>query len=145
MLTAAHHNQEALLVVRLYGEPERDDYDRLLEAALTLDRHGAESGKRTAEILLIEDGYPRPDATQRRRIAESAQLLSAERPLFALVTTSSVIRGVLTVLGWLVPPRHEMGAFAGFEEAARWIEERRGQKLPVLRDMFATARDAGRR
>jgi hypothetical protein len=136
MLSAAYHKEGALLVVSLHGRPEPDDYERLIEAGMVLDRDGLQLGKRTAEILLIEDGYPRPDATQRRRFTDTAQLLKVQKPLFALVTTSALIRGVLTAMTWVAPVRHTMGVFATFEEAARFMEAERGQLLPTLRRLY---------
>jgi hypothetical protein len=93
-----------------------------------------------ASIIVVEDGYPRPNANIRKRLAE---IRSATKVLFyfSLVTSSVLARGVVTALNWIQPspPNCFTVTHPDFQSAVRWVEQKRGQKEPSLVDLYAKA------
>jgi hypothetical protein len=76
-----------------------------------------------ALILIIDDDYPVPDATWRRRYAELRDHSPYERYRVAIVTRSSLIRGAHTAINWVRPPsrKFQTESFATFDAAAAWV------------------------
>jgi hypothetical protein len=133
MHTFGFDPQSATLVSVMSGTFREEDFDDFVRASLMLDAEGAKRKLRTAHIFFVEEGYPRPNANARRKIADSLLQFKAEKPLFALITASSVIRGLVTVVSWVSPKQvHEIESFGTFEEGVLWLEKHRGERLPSL-------------
>jgi hypothetical protein len=96
-----------------------------------------------AAILVADPGNPVPNASWRRKIAAASSSFEAT-PLFALVSSSPVVRGIATAINWIRPPPYEAAVFAHFDEAVAWIESKRGQKQPVFDRLLAEARAIAR-
>jgi hypothetical protein len=134
-------DKEASLLVGLLHNPStQDDFDRLLETTTRLDTECATHPEGTAQILVLGPGFPRPDPNTRRRLAEVKATLRARRRIFALVTDSVLLRGVAIAVNWISPPppgnREEASTHPNFDAAARWLEERRGSRLPILWELY---------
>lgn len=67
----------------------------------------------------------------RKRIAEATKCVG-EGMLFALVSESTLVRGVLTAMNWIRRPLYEFSTFSTFEEAVKWVEQMRGRPAPML-------------
>jgi hypothetical protein len=88
---------------------------------------------------VAEPGNPPPNAAQRRRIAEETKRFHT-RPLFALVSTSMLMRGVVTAINWIRPPAYEFATFDSFNAAVAWVESHRGRKVATATKLLAEAR-----
>jgi len=77
-------------------------------------------------VLDMCHDLPMPTPVQRRRIIE---VLNGSTKLdrvagHALVINSTIGRGLLTAINWVVTPRFEERLFARPEQAFEWLEER---------------------
>jgi hypothetical protein len=125
----------------------REDREALAPPLLRPRRRGfeRECGQRPdgiLKVMIFAPGYPRPSATTRKRVTDVIKRSRVRKYFFAMVTESILIRGILTAIQWVqpAPPGHEYTAHATFEDAARWLEERRGAPLPFLDRLLAEAR-----
>jgi hypothetical protein len=116
-----------------------DDFERYIEEIKTLDSRSA-GRENPAAILVVDKGNPVPDARWRRRIAEESAVLVSRKPLFAVVSDSRVVRGVVTAINWIRPPPYEWSVHERFEDAVRWVEGKKGLSLPVCVQLLAQAR-----
>lgn len=85
---------------------------------------------------------PMPTPVQRRRIVETLKS-SAKLDLVAghaLVINSTIGRGLLTAINWVVSPRFEEKLFGSPQQALPWLEERNPafQPAELLRSVRAT-------
>lgn len=133
-------DREAGLAVWILGPPSSGEADH--EAFVAASR-GLEQTSRhphPALILIVDRGFPPPNAGWRKRYAESTP---QTRPgsLFAFVSSSAIARGVYTALNWLRPPPYIHASFDDVEHAERWIESVRGP-TPELRALVARARSS---
>lgn len=126
---------DACCMVAYMSEQTSSDehYDRLLEAGAKLGEAALTKGKFAISVVLVTRDFPRPNATQRKRLAE-ARLRSVQKSFTAIVTSSAIVRGLLKTLHWIVPadPLVEERIFASLEEAVPWLEKERGEKLPIV-------------
>jgi hypothetical protein len=118
---------------------EDSDNQRLLES-IAKQQADAPSPASTVGvfILIVDPSYPNPNARWRRKFAEMRDDARFGKALFALVTPAPHLRGVLTAVNWMRPPttRFEAESFVMFDDAVRWVEEKRGQKLPALQRLL---------
>jgi hypothetical protein len=94
-------------------------------------------------VVVVENAYPPISARWRLFIASVVNEANPRGLLTALVTTSPLVRGVMTVVQWFVPSPIGRAAspHANFEQAARWIEKNRGEPLyPELGKLLDDAR-----
>ena len=139
MLGLATDLPEALCVWVFTGPHNSDaDFEQYLASIRRLDE-ACRGRELPAGILVADPGNPPPNATWRRRIADETRSL-ATRPLFAMVTTSLVLRGVVTAINWIRPPPYEFATFERFDDALAWVEARRGRKLAIGQRLLAEAR-----
>ncbi len=115
------------------------DYARYITAIRQMDERGRNYTK-PAAVLVADPDAPVPNATWRKRIAEVTTEVRSDA-VFALVSESPLVRGVLTALNWIHPPRYQARAFANVEDAAAWFTEVRGfSHGDVLTKLLAEAR-----
>lgn len=106
-----------------------EDYERYVHSLIDLRERARRLGGGTG-LLVSERGNPPPDATWRRRMAEA----SADYPpncLYAMVSESVVVRGVVTAINWIRPPTYQFTAVATVPEAMAWLAARR--EPPIMR------------
>ena len=100
------------------------DYEGYVASIARLDAATlATDLKHPAGVLVVDDGNPIPNSHWRKRIADVSTTMHG-RPLFALVSTSTLVRGVATAINWIRPPPYEASALATFDEAVAWIAQR---------------------
>lgn len=124
----------------LSGQYSDADIEDLIRVSFLLDKEGERQNKLTAHLLFVEEGYARPNASMRRQLAEALGKFKVKKPLFALITKSMMIRGILTTVRWIAPTVHDSNVFATFEEGALWLEQKRNEKLPALFKLWEDAR-----
>lgn len=120
------------------------DFEQYLAAIDVLDEKAG--GRADALVVTVVDpGNPPPDAMWRKRIAERSRTLRTSATSI-LVSTSPLVRGVVTVLDWLAPKRfREQVTVATFEEALAWVTRRNlGREVVLQRLLDEARRDAAR-
>jgi hypothetical protein len=118
-----------------------DDFAEYVASIKTFDEICA--GKDGAAVLMADAGNPAPPSPWRKKIADaSARLLS--KPAFVLVSSSPLIRGVVTAINWLRPPSYPFAAVADFADAEAFIAKTLGRAPPLAR-LLADARAQSKR
>jgi hypothetical protein len=143
MFSHAYDPQDALLVGVWSGPTNTDaDYDNYLAAFERLCSEGKDHEHGVVTLLVLDPDNPRPDPVQRQRIAAAREAVNVKLDLVGLVTTSVVMRGVITAIRWITSadPRRDDAPHATFEEAVRWAERRRGAPLASAHSLYARAR-----
>lgn len=129
-------------VVCLFSGADNDDDDfvRYLDAVDYLDKTAA--GRDDCVVItVVDEGNPPPNAKWRQKIGERSRTLRT-KAISVLVSTSPLIRGVVTVLNWLAPDRfREQTTTATFEEGLAWVETRQPGRTVILRRLLLQARD----
>ena len=118
------------------------DYERTLAAVAKLDRDGKLANAPIAFVLVVDPHSERPAPKWRRRLAEQRRELASPRVLMAIVSSSTLTRGVMTAMNWVSPPpaHVQMVNHATIEEAATWIEHLQGTPRATVQRMFEEAR-----
>jgi hypothetical protein len=142
MYSFAFDKPSGLMIGVLKAKPhfnEDEDY------AILLDSIGrSESATRPGDpfkfILVIDPDVPMPNATWRRRFAKSRSK-NLFPFLFVTVTSSQLLRGVLTMVNWVSPPHQNSStaSMASFDEAVAWLEEKTGRKIPIVKKLLEEA------
>lgn len=129
-----------LRVSRLWDPPQPTDIGAVIRTMEDFDRETLRAARLPVH-LFIDEGSSPFNAADRKRIAQTAKGLRAPRLLFVLVSPSTLQRGVLKAITWLVPPRpgHLIDAFATLAEAHRWAESTSQEALPSLPAIAARA------
>jgi hypothetical protein len=140
MFSYSHNILEQLAVCVMLAPPEHDDWDALIHTLVAVDKGATPQKQEFLAIVVLGEGYPRPDATIRRRLGDlRARLLS--RRLIILVSATPALRGLLTALDWIAPrpPEERAVAAATFEDALRLSAEHRPRSLHHLRMLLDEA------
>jgi hypothetical protein len=142
MHTFAYDKHSVTLVQILSGQSTESDYKEMVQVTQIMDRDAALSLYGSLQILVIDPGYANPNASQRKMIADTVDGFKARRYLFALVTDSSLIRGVLTAISWLRKERMNFHSsyHATFEDAARWAKSHDRAEIAPLHKLLIAAR-----
>ncbi len=82
-----------------------------------------------AMINDVRQGPP-PSAKQRKAIAnlyrEHVELVKRNWMGTAVITSSSLVKGAITALNWLMPPPHPVKVHSNYEDGERWAFEQLG-------------------
>lgn len=137
------YNPELGVLVGVFTGPTNSDrdYAEWLDQIARLDRDGVTRAEPLVTLLVVAPENPQPDAMWRKRIAEHWSKLTAPRHVLALVTSSPVIRGVLTVVNWFTPSdaRRLTAPHATVDDALRFIERHRPGVGAELARLYARA------
>jgi hypothetical protein len=115
----------AVLVGRFFGPANTDDdFERYIASIREADQAGLTKPGGVA-ILLVERGNPMPNAHWRRRIADDTAHIQSKDALFVLCTEDPLIRGVLTAINWLRPPKYEVRVVGSVEALRSLLAQRR--------------------
>jgi hypothetical protein len=116
------------------------DYAAYVDAITRQRARLAESAHvdRPAALQVVDEGNPIPGPHWRKAIAEASHHIDP-RALFGLVTTSTVVRGVVVAINWMRPPPYTVGVHATFDDGVRWVETHRGP-TPQMHALLAQAR-----
>lgn len=118
------------------------DYERTLAAVEKLDWDGKLVNKPIAFVLVVDANSQRPPPKWRRRLAEQRKVLTSPQVLMAIVSASTLTRGVMTAMNWVSPPppHVQMVNHATIEEAVAWVERLQGTPRAAVQHMFDEAR-----
>lgn len=120
--------QRGLLVGLFSGSNNDDeDYRRYVTSILDADRQTRPETAKLA-VLMVDRANPPPNAQWRRRIAEATASIRTEGALFVLCAESPVIRGVLTAINWIRPPKYEV-RIVGTLDALLVVVRERGPSM----------------
>jgi hypothetical protein len=141
MITHAYDPAMHVLLTQVTGSSTSPDNERFMQAIDKLDQNGRDQGHAIAMILLLGADAAPPDAHWRRRFAEQRKALAAPAAYLSVVTTSALLRGVMTAMNWISPPPPHIKSqhHATFTEAAAWVELTQGAKGSALRALYAEA------
>lgn len=95
-----------------------DDHERWLASMQRLD--ASANGRRGVALLIIEDGNPPPSSSVRERLPGVARSVRSTSPL-AVVTSSSVARGIIAGFDFTGVVRFPLKGFAAVDDAIAWL------------------------
>lgn len=134
-----------LLVGLFSGDTNEDaDYERYVGSILEADRATRPETAKIA-ILVVDRENPAPDAQWRKRIADATGAIRTEGALFVLCAESPMIRGVVTAINWIRPPKYETRVVAKLDAVLAIVGERRPSALAVTRRILDELRAESRR
>jgi hypothetical protein len=141
----AHDTSFGLVVFLFTGETAKDEDFEAYCAGIDFLKawHGTWTLAETTApcaILVVDPGSPSPNAHWRKRIADASKDVKPPA-YFALVSTSAIVRGVVTAINWIRPPPYEFNVVTTFAAAVHWMEGKRGVKLPAFRELLQEARE----
>ncbi|MEZ4293664.1 MAG: hypothetical protein R3B70_01715 [Polyangiaceae bacterium] len=117
---------------------EEADYRRLLDD-IGRQQQQVPPAEGFVHILATGSQWPQPNAMWRKRFAEARekQLYPVH---FALISPSPIVRGVVTAVSWVAPPKTGSStAWSSFDEAVEAIESRFKRRLPILQKLYEEA------
>jgi hypothetical protein len=136
----AYDREASALVVNASGtitDELIDDYRRML---MQLDKDATAAKTTPVTIFVVTAGAERPNAKQRRALADVWSRTAAPLHLFALVTTSAIDRAIMKMIAWRHPHgRKRQSIHASFDEATEWACRERGTPIPALPSLYARA------
>jgi hypothetical protein len=138
MIELAYNRSLHLLCARASGRQVAAENEKLVAAVAELDRDGHADKQAVAFLLDLAPSVEAPDAYWRRRFAEQRKASVAPRVFNAIITTSRLLRGVLTAMNWISPeaPHVKSVHHATWDEAAAWIELVQGTPIVATRHLF---------
>ena len=95
-----------------------DDHERWLLSMQRLD--AAAGARRGVALLIIDEGNPPPSSSVRERLPGIARSVRSTSPL-AVVTSSSVARGIIAGLDFTGVVRFPLKGFATVNDAVAWL------------------------
>lgn len=120
-----------------------DDHERWLSSMQRLD--ASSNGRRGVALLIIDDGNPPPSSSVRERLPAIARSVKGTSPL-AVVTSSSVARGIIAGLDFAGVVRFPLKGFATVDDAIAWLCRCVVASEPaLLREIVDEARARSRR
>jgi len=96
-------------------------------------------------VLVVDRGNPAPPAQWRKRIADATERIRSKDVLFVLCAESPLIRGVVTAINWIRPPRYDVQVVPSPAAMLAVLAQRRGNAEELVRQMLAELRVASRR
>ena len=146
MFTTTFDEATATLVCRYTTPYDPGDYPgyhaefvRMVAAARSRRRHAV-------LILDIQDGYPQPNAVQRKAIADAWAKAQDVDAAIAMLTGSTLFRGIITAIEWFLKDsasRRETRAFARVsDDLRRWMAKEHNINFmarPLSDEHYATA------
>lgn len=138
MLRYRYDASHALAVMLLAPPATETDIDDYVACLKVLDGVGV-NRKTAALVLVLEEDYPLPGATARKRGVDARKDMKS-RPVVAVVTSNPLLRAALAAARWISPPPFEQRVVTTFDEAVSFIESRRGPTLGILQRLHDVAR-----
>jgi hypothetical protein len=114
------------------------DYEGYLASINRLIRV-APVDRRPAGIQVVDPSSPPPNAEWRKRIAEHTRHFPRDDALYCMVTSNTVIRGVLTAINWMRRPNYAFAVRPTFAEAVAFVDAERGHPSRSFPRLLAEA------
>jgi hypothetical protein len=146
MYTRSYDREQGLLFALWSGPSNTDEeFQRAADDVLLLDREGAGNPFGVFHIAETEPGNPTPNPSQRNTLAKAAAARTCPSGhFFCMVTSSTLVRGVITALGWFAPRREpdRNVCRASFDQALAWAEGHRPGVSARFHELRREAREA---
>jgi hypothetical protein len=123
------NEQKAILACRYANPYDAGDYPAYQAAFVELVAAARKYRRPVVLFIDLDDGYPQPNAVQRKNIGEAWAKVPDVGGVIAIVTTSALIRGIITAIEWFMtnaPNRRDTKAYARASDAVPWLVERSG-------------------
>jgi hypothetical protein len=139
LMYASAVDEKSSVMVWYPSDPTPAEWDAHFADVETCIGWSRRTGVRPA-VLLLANEFARPDAKLRMRLAAITGHVDYD-PYIAFVNSNAMLRGLLTVLGWMhTKPSYEIEYLASEEAGIAWLEQKRGMPLPQLRQLVAEVR-----
>jgi hypothetical protein len=136
---------QGIVVGLFWGDTNTDDdYRRYVDSLVEADRGSPPEIAKTV-ILVVDRGNPAPPAQWRKRIADATERIRSKHVLFVLCAESPLIRGVVTAINWIRPPRYDVQVVSSPDAMLAVLAQRRSSAEEPVRRMLAELRVAARR
>lgn len=136
--------EHGLAVGCFFGRTNDDaDYERYIESVREADRRCRPDTARIF-VLVVERNSPPPSAKWRQRIAVETADVRTDNALFILCAESALIRGVVTAINWIRPPKYEVRIVSRPEDAIEIVRERHPPAAGPAKDLIASVRAEAR-
>ena len=134
MIVHAYDRPSSVLVALVWGTSNAEALDEFVTVFRRLDAESV-AGRMPVTIIDVDKRAERLNALQRQTISDAFTKARSPVHLVAVVTTSSVHRGVGKVIAWLSPAgdRRRSSFHATTDDAFRWCEGERGTPIPILK------------
>lgn len=130
------HDPTNALAVWIFGSATPSEWEAHFGHLRELATWSGKTGRRAA-ALLINKTFDMPSAELRAKLTEHT-VLPGYDPYVAFVAPNKTMMTVLTLFSWFQKkPRYETQFVSSSDAGILWLEERRGERLPELRDMAA--------
>ncbi|HEX3772131.1 MAG TPA: hypothetical protein VHV30_14745 [Polyangiaceae bacterium] len=138
MIEFAYNPSLNVLCARASGAQVAAHNEKLVVAIDELDRHGRTENHPVAFLLELAPDCEAADPHWRRRFAGQRRSMTAPRAFISVITTSRVLRGVMTAMNWINPDPPHVNSMhhATREESMAWIELVQGTPVSALSKMF---------
>lgn len=143
MFASSLNEQKAILVVRYLNPYDPSDYAGYQAEFVRLVAAARAARRPVVLFIDLQDGYPQPNAVQRKNIGEAWAKAPDVGGAIAIVTSSVVIRGIITAIEWFMKNslnRRETRAFGRSSDAFAWLAEQSGIEQSELSACFKAAR-----
>jgi hypothetical protein len=130
------HDEHAAFAVWVFDRGTPEEWDLHLQHVSMVSAWPRRIGKRTAAVLALAD-FARPNAARRAELVRITNTPGYD-PYLAFIMPSRAARALLTILGWVhKAPQYEIAFHGNSTDALAWLESKRGEELPGLRNMVA--------
>jgi hypothetical protein len=140
MYFSVYDSDQTTLVSITSGKLSDEEWQEFYEDIMRLVDECKRAGKEFILVAIAGPDTERPNASWRRKLAEIRHHSNdaVHRSLTALVTSSLLLRGVITALNWIVPKRSKdkIMSVNSFEEAHKWLSKETQRPLAYLPDMY---------
>ena len=133
------------VMVGLFSGPSNgdDDYQHYVDSLLDADRT-ARPNVAQIVVLVVDRENPAPSAQWRKKIADATARVQSADVLFVLCAESPLIRGVVTAINWIRPPKYDVEVVSTPDAMLAAVAERRAPAEDVARRLLAELRVASR-
>jgi hypothetical protein len=143
MFASSLNERKAILVFRYMNPYDPGDYAAYQAEFVRLIAAARAERRPVVLFIDLQDGYPQPNAVQRKNIGEAWAKVPDVGGTIAIVTSSVVIRGIITAIEWFMKNtanRRETRAFARSSDALAWLAEQSGIDRSELNACLQAAR-----
>jgi hypothetical protein len=131
------------LLTSISGTVTDSEWQNLHDSILRIAEDSRRLRSQTFILSFSAPGTSRPNATWRKKLAETRYVSDKSlRSYFVLVTSSALLRGVMIAINWVTPKSdtEENHVADSFEAAYAWLQKMTGQPLLHIPGMYQELR-----
>ncbi len=143
MLISNLNERKALLVLRFLNPYDPADFTAYLAEFARVVAAARVESRPVALLIDVQDGYPQPNAVQRKSVGEAWASAPDVGGVVGIVTGSVLVRGIITVVEWFMKnskESRETQTFSSSGDAITWLAERSGLGPSEVSACFEVAR-----